>query len=322
MKTVIFGILGTTLDRGFGPERWKYWRPTISLCQHEELLVDRLELFIEKKFKRLANVVIKDIKQVSPETEVVLNDIEWKDPWDFQEVYSALHDFAKDYNFDTDHEDYYIHITTGTHVAQICEFLLTESLYFPAKLLQTSPPKRESADPPGRFHIIDLDLSKYDTIAMRFRQQISDDISFLKSGIQTKNKNFNALIERIEHVASRTTDPILLTGPTGAGKSQLARRIYELKQTHRKLKGQFVEVNCATIRGDSAMSVLFGHTKGAFTGALQPREGLLKTADSGILFLDEVGELALKNRRCFCVPLKKNAFFQLDQTRKCPAIFS
>lgn len=58
-----------------------------------------------------------------------------------------------------------------------------------------------------------------------------------------------------------------MVGPTGAGKSFLARRIYELKKHKQRLSGPFVEVNCATLRGNSAMSTLFGHVKGAFTGA-------------------------------------------------------
>ena len=70
--------------------------------------------------------------------------------------------------------------------------------------------------------------------------------------------------------------PILLTGPTGAGKSQLARRIYELKLARRQVSGEFVAVNCATLRGDAAMSALFGHVKGAFTGALAERSGFLR----------------------------------------------
>jgi transcriptional regulatory protein RtcR len=84
---------------------------------------------------------------------------------------------------------------------------------------------------------------------------------------------------------------MLLTGPTGAGKSQLAKRIFELKRQRRKLEGKFVEVNCATLRGDGAMSTLFGHKKGAFTGAMADRPGLLRAADGGMLFLDEIGEL-------------------------------
>ncbi|PIE63540.1 MAG: hypothetical protein CSA26_12515 [Desulfobacterales bacterium] len=86
-------------------------------------------------------------------------------------------------------------------------------------------------------------------------------------------------------------EPILLAGPTGAGKSHLAKRIYELKKFRNRLSGNFVEVNCATLRGENGMAALFGHTKGAFTGAIAARPGLLKAADDGLLFLDEIGEL-------------------------------
>ena len=69
-------------------------------------------------------------------------------------------------------------------------------------------------------------------------------------------------------------------------KSMLARRIFELKKARHLIKGTFVDVNCATLRGDGAASALFGHKKGAFTGAAEKREGYLKTADGGVLFLD------------------------------------
>jgi len=67
--------------------------------------------------------------------------------------------------------------------------------------------------------IIDLDLSRYDRIASRFRDEHREAASFLKQGIETKNQTFNALIDRIEQVAIATRDPLLLMGPTGAGKS-------------------------------------------------------------------------------------------------------
>ena len=78
-----------------------------------------------------------------------------------------------------------------------------------------------------------------------------------------------------------------------AASSQLAKQIYELKRRREQIRGEFVEINCATLRGDQAMSALFGHTKGAFTGATTSRPGLLKAADGGLLFLDEIGELGI-----------------------------
>ncbi|MDX2197548.1 MAG: RNA repair transcriptional activator RtcR, partial [Phycisphaerae bacterium] len=207
-------------------------------------------------------------------------------------------------------EDYLVHITTGTHVAQICLFLLAEARFIPGKLLQTQPP-RGMPDPAGTWNAIDLNLSRYDSIARRFAEAQQDSASLLKSGIATRNAAFNRMIEEIEQVASRSAAPMLLMGPTGAGKSQLARRIYELKKHRRQLEGDFVEVNCATLRGDTAMSTLFGHKKGAFTGAATDRPGLLRTADGGVLFLDEIGELGLDEQAMLLRALEEKRFLPL-----------
>ena len=101
---------------------------------------------------------------------------------------------------------------------------------------------------------------------------------------------------------------MLLNGPTGAGKSQLARRIFELKKHRGTIPGELVEVNCAVLRGDQAMSALFGHVKGAFTGAATERRGLLKTADHGLLFLDEIGELGIDEQAMLLRALEERRF--------------
>src|SRR5689334_18338051 len=308
MKRVVLGLIGATLDSaGRGPERWEAWRPTVALCQHDDLLVDRLELLYQKSYTTLAEAVREDLRTVSPETEVRLHETAMKDPWDFEEVYGVLQDFARGYPFDLEHEEYLLHITTGTHVCQICMFLLAESRHFPARLLQTAPPRRKRQGV-GSYRVIDLDLSRYDAIARRFAREQSEGLSFLKAGIETRNAAFNRLIERIERVAISSHAPILLTGPTGAGKSRLARRIYELKKQRRQVGGPFVEVNCATVRGDGAMSALFGHKRGAFTGALQDRSGLLRAADGGILFLDEIGELGLDEQAMLLRAVEERRF--------------
>jgi transcriptional regulatory protein RtcR len=318
-RTTVIGFLGTTLDQGKrGPTRWEQWRPTIALCQHEDFLVDRLVLLHSQRFAGLARFVASDIQQVAPETKVELEVMEIADPWNLEETYGALRDFARGFTFDADKEDLLVHITTGTHIAQICMFLLVESHHFPARLIQTSPIKERAS---GTYSIIDLDLSKYDSIARRFAKERNLGLSFLKAGIETASATYNRLIERVEQVAVASRDPVLLCGPTGSGKSHLARRIYELKKARHQVAGELVEVNCATLRGDAAMSALFGHVRGAFTGAIETRPGMLRKADKGVLFLDEIGELGLDEQAMLLRAVEDKTFFPMGSDREVASDF-
>jgi transcriptional regulatory protein RtcR len=311
MKRVVIGILGTKLDSGFDVARWDQWRPTLSLFQHADLLWDRLELLAEAAFAKLAERVLEDVRTVSPETATRRHEVNFgRDPWDLEAVYGTLHDWARAYPFDPEHEEYFIHITTGTHIAQISLFLLNEAGTLPGKLIQTSPPSsgRSRQTPRPGYAVIDLDLSKYDKLNTRFAREQAEVTEFLKSGIATRNAGFNRLIERIEQVALRSQAPLLLTGPTGAGKSNLARRIYELRKQRGGLRGGFVEVNCATLTGDTAASALFGHVRGSFTGAQKDRPGLLREADGGMLFLDEIGELGSDEQAMLLRALEDKTF--------------
>ncbi|MGK0290598.1 MAG: transcriptional regulatory protein RtcR [bacterium] len=322
---VVIGLLGSVLDRvKNNPERFEKWRPTVSLFQHEDLEINRFELIHQRQHKSLSEFVASDIQKLSPKTVVNLHQLNFNDPWDFEEVYGRLHDFATAYSFKTEKEDYLFHITTGTHVAQICTYLLTEAHYFPGKLLQSSPSQgRMKPDGSSNFHyqFIDLDLSKYDQIASRFEIESLEGQSYLKSGIKTKNESFNQMIDHIEQVAIRSKAPILMLGPTGAGKSHLATRIFNLKKARSQVEGKFVEVNCATIRGDGAMSTLFGHKKGSFTGALKDREGLLLAANHGVLFLDEIGELGLDEQAMLLRALEEKRFLPVGSDQESESDF-
>jgi len=315
-ELVVIGLVGSALDGGQGPGRWNKWRPTVDLVRHDDLIVARFELLHTSRERSLAQVVAEDMRSVSPETEVRTHIVDFGDPWDFGMVYEKLHEFAEAYPFDSEHEEYLVHVTTGTHVAQICLFLLTETRYVPARLIQTAPPRRHESGKPGSFSIIDLDLSKYDRLAARFQQQQRQDLSFLKAGIETRSRAFNEVIARIEQVAIASRAPMLVSGPTGAGKSKLARRIYELKKQRQRLAGSFVEVNCATIRGDAAMSALFGHVRGSFTGAVRDRPGLLRSADGGVLFLDEIGELGVDEQGVLLRAIEEKQFLPLGADRE------
>ena len=320
--TTCFALLGPTLDNGYGERRWQRWRPSVGMCMHDDLLIDELHLLYQSKFANLKRVIVADIAKVSPETRIIEHQVRFENPWDFAEVYGGLHDFCRGFTFNAD-EQYLVHITTGTHVQQICWFLLAESRHLPAQLLQTSPSmeKGKDRDPAGTFATIDLDLSRYDALADRFAAEKEEGTTLLRAGIQTRNEHYNRIIDDIEMVAIASRAPILLQGATGTGKTHLARRIYEFKASRHQVSGPFVEVNCATLRGDQAMSMLFGHTKGAFTGAAQARAGLLDKADGGLLFLDEIGELGLDEQAMLLRALEEGSWLPVGSDQVAMADF-
>ncbi|PPD03063.1 MAG: hypothetical protein CTY29_10865 [Methylobacter sp.] len=81
------------------------------------------------------------------------------------------------------------------------------------------------------------------------------------------------------------------------------------------MSGNFVDVNCATLRGDGAASALFGHVKGAFTGAQQDRGGLLRSADKGLLFLDEIGELGEDEQAMLLKAIEEKNFYPVGSDK-------
>ena len=146
--------------------------------------------------------------------------------------------------------------------------------------------------------------------------EISSEYCF--EGIIGKSPALQNVLEQVAIVAP-TDSTVLLHGETGTGKELIARAIHNLSSRRER---PFVRMNCAAIPSGLLESELFGHEKGAFTGALMQRKGRFELADGGSLFLDEIGDISLeRSRNCFGRSRSRtsNAWQGQDDSRQCPA---
>jgi len=128
------------------------------------------------------------------------------------------------------------------------------------------------------------------------RQRLASEVRDLRiraSGVEREIVSVSAATKRVLEIADRVAASdasVLITGESGTGKEAVARRIHVRSP---RAEGPFVAVNCAAIPGELLESELFGHARGAFTGAVRDRLGRFRQADKGTLFLDEIGEIPL-----------------------------
>jgi formate hydrogenlyase transcriptional activator len=125
------------------------------------------------------------------------------------------------------------------------------------------------------------------------------------------SRPLNAALKQV-HTVAGTNATVLVVGETGTGKELLARAVHQLSQ---RRHGPFVKLNCAAIPATLLESELFGHAKGAFTGAINRQIGRLELADGGTLFLDEIGELPLELQPKLLRVLQDRQFERLGESK-------
>ena len=143
--------------------------------------------------------------------------------------------------------------------------------------------------------------------ALAYRQEkraMGQALSLDLTDVVGKSSVMRQCYERVAQ-ASGSDSTVLVTGETGTGKELLARTVH--RNSGRSSRA-FVVVDCASLTESLLESILFGHTKGAFTGAARDRVGLVKLADQGTLFLDEIGELPLSAQKTFLRVLQERRF--------------
>ncbi len=144
------------------------------------------------------------------------------------------------------------------------------------------------------------------------RHDTARTISLKREGIIGNARPMQVCLDEVARAAT-TESSALITGETGTGKELFARAVHENSS---RAAGGFVVVDCAALPQTLAESVLFGHEKGAFTSADSRRDGLVREAHLGTLFLDEVGELPLLTQKVFLRVLEQRCFRPVGSTRE------
>jgi DNA-binding NtrC family response regulator len=136
----------------------------------------------------------------------------------------------------------------------------------------------------------------------------NDHLTQLKEKLITEDDELVTQLEIIS-LSLLSDRPILITGETGTGKTYLAKFIHEISATNSKTP--FVHLNCSELSESLLESELFGHVKGAFTGAVKAKKGMLELSDNGILFLDEIATMPMTLQKKLLKAIEEKAFYPL-----------
>ncbi len=143
-----------------------------------------------------------------------------------------------------------------------------------------------------------IGLERQNAELLKLKKKLEEENDYLRTEIKTsknfeniisENEGFLNILNKIEQIADSDA-PVLVTGETGTGKELIARAVHNLSE---RRNSAFICVNCAAIPETLFESEMFGHEKGAFTGAVSSRKGKFELAKDGTLFLDELGEVPL-----------------------------
>ncbi len=211
--------------------------------------------------------VLKGSKNRAIQIELVRTSV--KDPTDHTEIFTALGTFLKPLREKYPKDDFTFHLTPGTS-AMHAVMLSVSKDSFNSEAVRTVEKKYANAENKQIF-----------TVHFPLKQ-CEDNKPFLAISLEEQRLLFG-------RVASAHSVNVLILGETGVGKSEIANQVHKTSLR----KGAFVPINCAGLTQSIVESELFGHKKGAYTGADADKKGVFEQANGGTLFLDEVGELPL-----------------------------
>ncbi len=284
MKNTLFAWIGNTdlsaaeSGTGYAPVaqavRTRKYTTVVLLCNYAQKRWKLYDMWFKKEF---------------PGTVISIYPVNLSSPTNFEEIYESASEQLDRYKSQNPKENLTFHISPGTPAMSAVWIIIANSR-FPAALIESSI-EAGVKDVDFPFEISADYIPEINSI-------VKEKIIDFSEALPPDTPEFEMIIHKslvmkeAVLLAKRSAQfdvPLLITGDSGTGKELFARAVWSVSE---RSQGPFIPVNCGAIPETLAESELFGHVKGAFTGADKERKGRIESADRGILFLDEIGELS------------------------------
>jgi transcriptional regulator with PAS, ATPase and Fis domain len=260
-----------------------------------ERAFEEVYLFSTPRMASISESTKREIVSRYPRTKTHILKIPLKDPTNYLGILRQLRSNFRQIHQKHPDATYSIAVSSGTPQMHACWLMLVASGEIVATILQTTPPEFL---PEGVSCLKEIDVSSADFPKVSIRATEKEDVdsstelslACKEIGIIGSDPAFVQSLHETAAYAAYDEIHVLLLGETGTGKECFTQLIHQLGS---RANRQLITVNCSSIPSELVESQLFGHKKGAFTGASIDQEGKFKAADGGVLFLDELGELSL-----------------------------
>lgn len=173
-----------------------------------------------------------------------------------------------------------------------------------------------SAIKKGAYDFLEKPFSM-DRFLLTVKHAVAEAMTSMRTGEDSEielvgNSKRIVEIKKVIPKIAQSRAPVLILGESGTGKELVARLIHK----HSKRRGQFVDINCASMPGELVEAELFGYERGAFTGAIGRKKGKFELADGGTLFLDEIGDMDIRAQAKLLRVIETGSFTRLGGTQK------
>lgn len=273
-------------------------------------------LYNKEKYLKPASDINRYCEQYFPQISVAYKEAPAVNPTDYNTVYPAMYKAVVEITKENKNAEYTISLTSGTPTMHACWIFLQQGGVIKANLIQVS---RERIISEVDFNLDDFpQIQKVNEIKTEISRLARENVQ-LKNRLQLQHDNIigecPAILKVKEQIQifSEAPIPIFITGETGTGKELVAEAIHYNSQ---RKEYQFIPINCGAIPEHLFESELFGHKKGAFTGAIADKPGKFELADKGTIFLDEVAELPPDMQVKLLRVLQEGTFIPVGETRE------